>query len=223
MDGSKLFINTIDYTIPELILFAGGCLLWVVVYGILIRNDLKFKIIEMPVIAGASNFAWEILWSLKYSPDTGLLLVWTYRAWLILDIYIFYKVIVDGSRFVYTPMLKKHFKKAAVLSMLAFLVLYYFYIGEGYDTPIGAHSAYIAQLLISVYYILLIFRIDDVRNLSTEIAWLRTIGTGMNTVFMFMHYPDHHFLHSMGVMAFFMDSFYIWFLYQRRANRITIA
>jgi hypothetical protein len=223
MDGSQLFINTIDYTIPELILFAGGCLLWVVVYAILIRNDIKFKIIEMPVIAGASNFAWEILWSLKYQPDTGQLLVWTYRAWLLLDLYIFYKVLVDGNRFVATPLLKKHFKLVSIISMLAFLVLYNFYIAEGYATPIGAHSAYSAQILISVYYLLLIFRLEDVSGLSLNIAWMRTIGTAMNTVFMFMHYPDHHFLHTMGVLAFFMDMFYIWFLYQRRANRISIA
>ena len=223
MNGSQLFVNTIDYTIPELILFAGGCLLWVVVYAILIRNDRKFGIIEMPVIAGASNFAWEILWSLKYQPDTGLLLVWTYRAWLILDLYIFYRLIMDGARFVSTPLIKRHFKPIVIVVTISMLVLYYFYIGEGYDTPIGAHSAYIAQLLISVYYILLILNIDEVRNLSMEIAWLRMIGTAMNTVFMFMHYPDHHFLHTMGVLAFFMDNFYIWFLYQRRARRLSIS
>ena len=223
MNGSQLFVNTIDYTIPELILFAGGCLLWVVVYAILIRNDRKFGIIEMPVIAGASNFAWEILWSLKYQPDTGQLLVWTYRAWLILDLYIFYRLIMDGARFVSTPLIKRHFKPIVIVVTISMLVLYYFYIGEGYDTPIGAHSAYIAQLLISVYYILLILNIDEVRNLSMEIAWLRMIGTAMNTVFMFMHYPDHHFLHTMGVLAFFMDNFYIWFLYQRRARRLSIS
>lgn len=223
MNGADQFLNLVDYTIPEQILFAGGCLLWVLVYAILIRNDIKFKIIEMPIVAGCSNFAWEILWSIFYQPDTGQLLVWTYRAWLVLDVYIFYKVIMDGDKFVATPYLKKYFKPLTVLMMLAFLLVYYFYIGEGYDTPIGAHSAYIAQLFISVYYILLIFRLPDISRLSMPIAWLRMLGTAMNTVFMFMHYPDHHFLHSMGVLAFIMDNFYIWFFSQRRQNKISIA
>ncbi|MBL0175112.1 MAG: hypothetical protein IPP94_07580 [Ignavibacteria bacterium] len=221
--GSTHFINLIDYTIPEMILFAGGCLLWVAVYAILIRNDRKYRIIEMPVIAGCSNFAWEILWSGPYSPDTGQLLVWTYRAWLLLDVYIFYKVIVDGDKFVSTPFVKRNFKVLTVLTMLSLLVLYNFYIMEGYDTPIGAHTAYIAQLFISVYYLLLIFRLEDVTRLSYSIAWLRTLGTAMNTVFMFMHYTDHHFLQSMGVLAFVMDMIYIWFLHQRKNNRISIA
>lgn len=74
-----------------------------------------------------------------------------------------------------------------------------------------------------MYYLLLIFRLEDVTRLSYSIAWLRTLGTAMNTVFMFMHYTDHHFLQSMGVLAFVMDMIYIWFLHQRKNNRISIA
>ena len=52
------WLNTVDYTIPELVLFGIGCFLWVIAYGILIRNILVYKKIEMPTIAGCGNFAW---------------------------------------------------------------------------------------------------------------------------------------------------------------------
>ena len=68
------FINLIDsrcvpYTTVQLFLFAGGCFLWVVAYGILIRNALKYKYMEMAAIAVCSNFAWEFTWSFLFKTD----------------------------------------------------------------------------------------------------------------------------------------------------------
>lgn len=211
------FLNTVEYTPLELTLFAGGCLLWVVAYAILVRNGLRYKFIEMPPIAAASNFAWEFLWSTAFETDMGLALVWTYRAWIIFDLGIFTLVILYGHKLVQTEAFHAHFKPLIVLVMLAFGVLYYLFTAEGYDTSIGAHSAYIAQLFISTYYIVVIFQRRDLRHFSAAIAWLRSVGTGMNTVFMLIHYPTHHWLHAMGLIALGLDAFYILTFYRRRA------
>jgi len=213
--GSKMFINTIDYTYLELFLFAGGCLLWVVAYALLIRNARKYQIAEMPVIAACSNFAWEILWSIPFKTDMGYFLVWTYRAWLILDCYIIYAVLQYGHKIVVTPFIKKHFKPIAISTIFAFLILYYFFIQQGYGEPIGANTAYIAQLFISAGYLIAILNLRDLTGFSQAIAYLRTIGTCMNTVFMLIHYPHNHFLYTMGILAFVLDSSYIY-IYQRR-------
>ncbi|MEO7778119.1 MAG: hypothetical protein ABIY63_11360, partial [Fibrobacteria bacterium] len=48
------------------------------------------------------------------------------------------------------------------------------------------------------------------------IAWLRSVGTGMNTVMMILHYPENHFLHLMGILSAVMDAVYIYSFYSRR-------
>jgi hypothetical protein len=207
--GRDALINLIDYTPLELFLFAGGCLLWVVAYGLLIRNGIRYKLIEMPAIAAASNFAWEALWSTAFETDMGILLIWTYRAWILFDLVIFTMVLKYGAKLVETPSLRRHFAPATFGAMLAFVVLYYFFTAQGHDTSIGANSAYIAQLFISVYYVLLVLQRSDFTGFSLPFAYLRTIGTGMNTVFMIIHYTDNHWLHAMGLFALVLDVFYI--------------
>lgn len=221
--GRYDILNLIAYTPLELILFAGGCLLWVVAYGILIRNGFRFKLIEMPPIAAASNFAWEALWSTAFETDMGVFLIWTYRAWILFDLVIFAMVLRYGYKLVVTPALRKSFLPAIIGALLSFFVLYYFFTAQGHDTPIGANSAYIAQLFISVYYVLLVLQRSDFTGFSLTFAFLRTIGTGMNTVFMFIHYGDNHWLHAMGVIAFLCDVFYIYTFIRKRGAPIAAS
>ena len=96
-------LNLKDYTPFELFLFVGGCLLWVVVYVIYIINGKKYKFIEMPVFAASGNIGWEFTWSWLHRTDMGLLLVWTYRAWFFLDVFIFSDVLRHGRKQVTTP------------------------------------------------------------------------------------------------------------------------
>jgi hypothetical protein len=219
------WLNLIDrhcvpYTYAELILFGGGCLMWVVAYGILIRDSFRFKYMEMAAVAGCSNIAWEFIWSWAFQTDMGRFLVWTYRAWFFLDVFIFWQLLRLGDQQVTQPAFKKHFKPAAILITLAFASLYYFYAKQGMDTLIGANSAYLCQLVISSTCLLLLLGSPTLRGFSMPIAWLRSVGTGLNTVMMILHYPDNHFLHLMGILSAIMDAVYIYSFYgRRRAER----
>jgi hypothetical protein len=208
--------NCVPYTWPELLLFGGGCLMWVVAYAILIRNAFKFKYIEMAAVAGCSNIAWEFIWSWAFRTDMGLFLVWTYRAWFFLDIFIFWQMLKWGGKQVTQPAFKRHFKAASVLITLGFALLYYFYAKQGMDTLIGANSAYLCQLVISSTCLLLLLGSPSLAGFSLPIAWLRSLGTGMNTVMMILHYRGNHFLHLMGILSFIMDAVYIYNFYRMR-------
>jgi len=223
MTDSSSLLNLSQYPPHEMVLFFGGCLMWVVAYAIIVRNGIKYKVIEMPVFAAASNFAWEFLWSTFFETDMGQLLVWTYRSWLVLDIFIFYMVIKYGIKNVFTPYLHQHYRYLIVIAMLAMTLLYYLFTKQGFDTSIGANSAYICQLFISTLYILLILRQPNITGFSMWVAYLRTFGTGANTVFMLLHYPENHFLHAMGIIAFILDMFYITLFTMRRKGKIKIA
>jgi hypothetical protein len=203
-------VNLKEYTPFELILFGVGCYMWVVVYILYIRRIAKGESIGMPVFAACSNFGWEIVWGIiPPSTDMGPLLVWAYRAWFFLDLYIIYGVYRYGSVQIATPGLKAYYKPFVVLSVIGWAILYYFFKSGGYDTPIGATSAYIAQMFISVLYLVLLLRRSPLVSESNAVTWLRSVGTGLNTVFLLHHYPDKYFLLSLGLMSLIIDSAYI--------------
>ena len=210
-------VNLKEYTPLELWLFAIGCYMWVIVYILYIRRIAKGESIGMPVFAACSNFGWEIVWGIiPPSTDMGPLLVWAYRAWFFLDLYIIYGVYRYGSVQVMTPAVKTYYKPFVVMSVVGWAILYYFFKSGGYDTPIGATSAYIAQMLISVLYILLLLRQSPLVSESSEVTWLRSIGTGLNTIFLLLHYPNSHFLLSLGLLSLVIDSTYIVIFFKLR-------
>lgn len=211
-------VNLKDYTPLELLLFAGGCYVWVVVYIIYMKNIHQQKCIGMPVFAAAGNVAWEFVWGwIPPYTDMGPLLVWAYRIWFIFDLYIFYGVVRYGADQVINPAIKQYFRPLIVITAIGWGIIIYFFKKEGFDTPIGANSAYIAQMFISVLYVLLLLRHPKYVWFSAPVAWLKMIGTGTNTIFMLMHY-DSHFLHTLAVMSLIVDNVYIYLFYRARAN-----
>jgi len=213
-------VNTREYSTPELLLFGIGCYMWVVVYMLYIKEIRQGKCIGMPVFAACSNFAWEIVWGvIPPSTDMGPLLVWAYRAWFFLDLYIIAGVYRYGSAQIETPALKKYFKPMLVATIAGMTVLYYFFKAGGYDTPIGATSAYIAQMFISVLYVVLLLRHQKLVWQSLPISLLRMVGTGLNTIFLFLHYPQLHFLLSLGIMSLIIDNVYIYLFIAGRRQR----
>ena len=222
------FLNTVDrncipYTSAEWVLFAGGCLLWVAAYGLLIWNMRRDKFCEMALVAGCGNFAWEFLWSFLFRTDMGYFMVWTYRAWFFLDIFIFTLMLRYGDRQVENPFLRRNLVPISLAGTVAFGLGYYFFTRQGHDTFIGANSAYIAQLFISAYCLLLLIRAPDLVGFSLAIGWLRSVGTGMNTVFMLLHYRDNHFLHTLALTSLVLDALYLWTFLRRKAGLRTAA
>ncbi len=214
---NKPLLDTQIYPVPELILFVAGCFMWVIVYAIFIQRILQRKLIEMPFIAAASNIAWEFLWGFVFYPDMGKLIHWGYKAWAILDILIIYAVIQYGDWQVSSAQAKRFYKLLCAGIALFWLAVYYFLKRDGYDTPIGANSAYIAQILISIYYIPLILK-SPLEKFSYPVLWLRTVGTGLITVFMFMHYTvgQNGLLHTLAAASLVLDCFCIYVFIQKR-------
>ena len=104
----KLF-NTVDYTVPQLILFGIAAAYWVWVYIVVIRDIIKNKFVGIPVLAVCSNISWEFLWSFVFYTNMGALFEWGYRAWFILDVFIFYSILRYGKMQFTDPALKKYF------------------------------------------------------------------------------------------------------------------
>ncbi len=209
-------INFTDYTPLELFLFVGGCFLWVIVYCIFIKNIIKKKFIEMPVFAGCADIGWEFTWSFLAATNMGRLLEHTYQVWFITDVAIFAGLLLYGWKQLTFDRLRGWYAPACVFTTVAWVLGVYSMHVTGLDTPIGATSAYLDQLCISFLYIPLLLRQKSLENFSFAAAWLRTIGTGMNTVFMNIHYPDNYFLRFIAILATTLDCTYVYLFWSMR-------
>lgn len=215
------WLNTAVYDTTDLILFGGGCWLWVIAYAILIHNIVKYKKVEMPTIVASGNFAWEGFWSFIGKNNFGWAALWAYKAWFFLDIFIWYSVLRYGMADTTHPMLRNNFKTYFVLSTLAYFGFYWVLWQMDLDTGIGAHSAYLLNTLISMTYVLNYARLRQTDMVySIWIAWLKMIGTGMNTVFMLKNYPEDVFLMYLGGLIFVFD---LWYAIWMTRDRITGA
>lgn len=227
IDWSKL-VNLQDYTPFELLLFAGGCYLWVVVYMLYIRSILKKKFIEAPIFAVCGNIGWEFAWSFLLRTDMGPLLVWCYRFWFFFDLFIFWGVLTYGWEQVRTEAFRKVLKPLLIAIAIFHGAAFYTMAKSGLDTSIGANSAFLLNFALSVLYIFVLFQQRELGNLdrvSWLIAWLKMLGTGTNTVFMNIHpaYAENHFLHLMSIATTTVDCVYIYLVWRlkRQARQET--
>jgi len=208
------WINTKEYTTAQLVWNGVGCLFWVVTYAALIREIIKKKFVEMPFFIAAGNIAWEFVWSVFYHPNTGRLYSLSYQGAFLLDIFIFVAILKYGAKQTNIPEIKKYFKWIAISLLIMWIPLNYFYMKQGYDTPIGANSGYILNIIISLLYPMLLFR-NNPGDFSKIVAWCKFIGTGCITVSMFLIYPENYFVQIIGVCCFVLDLSYSVLLTKR--------
>lgn len=208
--------NLTDYSVLEHVFFLTGCFMWVVVYLIVIRNIKRFKFIEIPMVAICANFAWEFLWSWVFLTDMGLVYVWGYRVWFILDCFILFSVFRYGYKQL-VNMPKKSYLPLLVGGLMASFLLLYFYIQQ-YDWPIskmGAYSGYVLNVMMSALYISLFLRMKNKAMFSLWGAWLKGVGTVLISVFCFLHFDDP-FLLSMCVVTAVLDATYMVTFYKAK-------
>jgi hypothetical protein len=203
------FINTTDYTSPQLILFGIAALYWIWVYIAVIKDITKNKFVGIPVLAVCANIAWELLWSFRFHTNMGELFQWGYRAWFIMDVVILYSVFRYGKIQFSDPMLKKNFTPIVIFTCLCWVAGIYAFTIE-YADPIGAISAYLVNVHMSAIYILLILQFPKEKSLSISTAWHKMLGTALTSVFCFWVFPNAYFMLTMTVITFILDIAYIF-------------
>ena len=220
------WINWQDYTGAELFFYGLGCFLWVIAYGIYIRNIVKFKYVEMPVFAGCCDVAWEFVWSFLAKCDLGQLFQAANVVWFLLDAgFIFtYGVLFFGAKQFISPEMtarRVFIPMCLGIAVAAGLATYYMHV-QGLDNGVGGRSAYLIQLSISFLYIPLMLRQTTLEHFSWTANWLRGAGSALVVVFFFLHYPDDHFLQTIGVTAALTDATFL-VLFQQKKRALAAA
>jgi len=160
----------------------------------------------MPAGVLCANITWEFLWAFVFTQNMGEVIGIGYKLWFFFDVYVVYNFYRYGYKQIQVSMLP-YFKWVFSLSLIAWLVVQYFYIKDGFDNPIGANSAYIINILISSLYIFLFLRLEDKSLISFTAAWARGLGTGLISVMCILKWPENHWLTCMCIICFLLDSF----------------
>ncbi|MEM6455343.1 MAG: hypothetical protein AAF772_09645 [Acidobacteriota bacterium] len=212
-------VNLDAYTPLEMTLFVTGGFLWAIVYLIYLRSIIRDRYLEMPPFAACSNLGWEFTWSFVTGTNMGVLVDRCYLIWFVLDCFIFFGgALRYGRKQNYHPALDRPWVPFCIVTALAFTGIYIAMWASGLDTPSGGNSAYIAQLIISVLYILVVLRGRDLERFSLAVAWLRMLGTGMITIFMLIHPGNdgNYFLRGMACLATSLDCICLVMFYRKR-------
>ncbi|MGZ3852875.1 MAG: transmembrane-type terpene cyclase [Flavisolibacter sp.] len=204
----KLF-NTVDYTVPQLVLFGIAAAYWVWVYIAVIRDIVNNKFVGIPVLAVCANISWEFLWSFFFYTNMGAFFEWGYRAWFVLDVFIFYSVFRYGRIQFSDPALKKYFGWVIGFTTASWVAAIFAFTNN-YSDPVGAISAYLVNAHMSALYILLVLKFPKEKTLSLSTAWHKMLGTALTSVFCFWAFPNATFMLTMTVITFLLDMTYIF-------------
>jgi hypothetical protein len=213
-------VNTVDYTPGQLVLFGVAAAFWVVVYIMVIAGIIKTKFIGIPALAICANFAWEFLWSFKYYTNMGALFEWGYRAWFILDVFIFWSLLRIGKIQFSDLRFQKNFIPVILFTFLCWVAAIFALTTE-YADPIGAVSAYLVNVHMSALYLLFILKFPNEKTLSVAAAWFKMLGTALTSVFCFWVFPTAYFMLTLTVITFILDMTYIYLVSSIR-TRITV-
>ncbi len=206
-------------------IFVVGCLFWVVAYVVTIRNIRKFRFVEIPVIGGCANLAWEFIWSFPFADQVSGMLgygsLWGYRIWFILDLYIFYSILRYGHEQVSTTVIRKYFKPITICILLAWTAAFYFYARQGLDIPIGTITAYFDNLPLSALYVVLVLRQSHRYEFSRVVQWSKMLGTGLVSVPVCSYWNTNYFLMTLCAVTLLLYIGYIVaFNFRARTMRV---
>ena|GEM_PF-6029304 len=113
-------------------------------------------------------------------------------------------------------MIIPEFKKYSILIFLFLLLCWsgilYSFVYMKLDNGMGAVTAMITNVVMSILYILMVFRKPDIWRISVRTAWYKFLGTGSITAISFHIFRSNYFLLCIGMIAGILDIYYIYLL-----------
>jgi hypothetical protein len=183
---------------------------WTIVYIELIRRGFLDRTYGMPLFALAFNIAWEFMYAFLVFP--GLSLQWVVNiTWFLLDAVIVYTYFRYGRRD-FPLAWQRYFIPWSLLAFATGFVTIYamHYECENYRGAI--YSAFAQNLMMSVLFIAMLARRNNVQGQSMVIALFKWLGTLAPTI-QFYGQTGSHLVLVLGIGCFVYDLIYMGMLY----------
>ncbi len=185
---------------------------WILTYVMIIYRGFIDKRCGMPFAALCGNVTWEYIYSILFphAPPANYIIY----LWLGLDIIILYQFILYSRDDLPKPLADQWFLPTIVSAFLIAFSLHYF-IAIEFANRDGGYSAYGLNLLMSILFVFMLLRRDDLRGQSMYIAVFKLIGTIFASIVSYSFYPNSSLLTFLYVATFFFDILYVIMLQQR--------
>ena len=195
-----------------LILVAGG-VFWILTYIFIISKGFKDKTYGMPLIALCANISWEFIFSFIF-PHTPPQLFINY-LWFGLDSIIVIQFLKYGKKeFLYLSS-KRLYSIFLVLLGAEFSIILVNGITIGEYK--GVYSAFGQNLVMSILFIIMLFKRNSLRGQSIYIAIFKILGTVLTSLHYYMYEPitqSSLILPSLFVSIFIFDIVYIYLVFR---------
>jgi hypothetical protein len=193
-----------------IILLAGG-IFWILTYVFIISKGFKDKTYGMPLIALCANISWEFIFSFIF-PHTPPQLFINY-LWFGLDILIVIQFLKYGKNEF------SNLSSSKLYTLFTFLIVSEFGIILISSITIGefkgVYSAFGQNLLMSILFIMMLFKRNSLRGQSIYIAIFKMLGTGLTSLHYYLYEPitqSSFILPSLFVSIFVFDIVYIYLI-----------
>lgn len=208
------YLNTKEYGPLDFFFFFICFICWVLAYMEIIYNVKRYKYVDMPLIAGTGNIVWEFLWGFIFITNLGPAAVWGVRLWFFLDVIINSSLLIYGNKQMIVPEFKKNSALIFLFLIISWSGILFSFIYMRFDNGMGAVTAMITNVVMSVLYIVMVFRKPDIWRISVRTAWYKFLGTGSITAISFhlATFRSNYFLLCLGIIAFILDIYYIFLL-----------
>jgi hypothetical protein len=206
------WFNTVDYTIPQIVLFTAGAVLWVVAYINTLVWIKKRQVLDIPAIAIVLNYTCEITTGFFFLPNMGTVLVIAYWAWMVLDTFIVISLFRYGYKQMRVDYFKRHIAPLLVIGLIVCFAVQCSFI-VSYDLPMAPLDSYIINLVMSVCFIYMYF-IPGYEGNRKLTGWTKFLGTGLISIMFQTKYPDNFFLTSLYISCAFFDILYLYLLHK---------
>lgn len=185
---------------------------WTLVYIDLIQRGFKDKTYGMPLFALAFNIAWEFMFGFLVGEGLSLQKI-VNIIWFLFDAVIVYTYFQYGRRD-FPKTVERFFIPWSLTAFgIAFLTIYFTHF-EFEDFWGARYSAFAQNLLMSVLFIGMLVRRDNVDGQSMYIAIFKWLGTLAPTVQIYVQTGSTLIL-ILGIGCFVYDVIYIGMLYQK--------
>ena len=166
----------------------------------------------MPILALCANISWEFIFSFVHPQSIPQ--VYVNIIWFLFDVVILYQVLRFGRAAVNELVPERYFYPAFILSLFSSFGIILSMTHEFNDWH-GRYAAFGQNFVMSVLFILMLLRRNDVSGQSVYIAVFKMLGTVLSSILFYMLYPLSYLLNFLYIAIFIFDWLYLILLYRK--------
>jgi hypothetical protein len=187
----------------------GSGVFWTAVYVLIIRLAFRDKTYGMPITALCANISWEFIFSFLYphAPPQNYINI----IWFAFDLVIVFQTLRFGRiAFERAWLFYPAFILGVLVSFGAILA-----ITVEFNDWDGKYAAFGQNLMMSVLFVAMLLKRQEVKGQSIYIALFKMAGTLLPSILFFLRFPFSPLLNFLYVAIFVFDLIYAVLLYAK--------